>query len=72
MAAHPVHTPEPAPTPEFPLLAVFAGLIILAVAAIGLVIAAPSMLTLAVALGTVIAFAILVTWMLVRIIGPEG
>ena len=30
------------------------------------------MLTLVAALGTVIAFAILVTWLLARMIGPEG
>jgi hypothetical protein len=72
MAAHPAPTHEPAPTPETPLLAVFAALIIVAVVPIGLVIAAPSTLTLIAALGTVIAFAILVTWMLARMIGPEG
>jgi hypothetical protein len=72
MAAHPAPTHEPAPAPEVPLLAIFAGLIVVAVVPIGLVIAAPSMLTLIVALGTVIAFAILVTWMLARMIGPES
>jgi flagellar biogenesis protein FliO len=30
------------------------------------------MLTLIVALGTVIGFAVLVTWLLARMIGPEG
>jgi hypothetical protein len=72
MAAHPAPTNEPVPAPETPLLAIFAVLIIVAVVAIGLVIAAPSMLTLFVALGTVIGFAVLVTWMLARMIGPEG
>jgi hypothetical protein len=36
------------------------------------VIAMPTMVTLIAALGTVIAFAIAITWMLARIIGPEG
>jgi len=71
MAAHPAPIHEPVPAPEVPLLAIFAGLIVVAVVAIGLVIAVPSTLTLIAALGTVIAFAILVTWMLARMIGPE-
>ena len=70
MAVHPA--PEPAPTPESPLLAVFAALIVVAIIPIGLVIAAPSLLTLIAAIGTVIVFAIVVCWMLARIIGPEG
>ena len=70
MAAHPA--PDPAPAPESPLLAVFAALIVVAIIPIGLVIAAPSLLTLIAAIGTVIAFAIVVCWMLARIIGPEG
>jgi hypothetical protein len=72
MAAHPAPTPEPVPAPEVPLLAIFAFLIIVAVVPIGLVIAAPSMLTLVAALGTVIAFAVLVTWLLARMIGPDA
>ena len=72
MAALPDPPTDPQPAPEFPLLAIFAALIIVAVFAISLVIAMPSMVTLIAALGTVIAFAIAVTWMLARIIGPEG
>jgi uncharacterized RDD family membrane protein YckC len=72
MAVHHAPTHEPAPAPETPLLAIFAVLIIVAVVAIAAVIAAPSMLTLLIALGTVIGFAILVTWMLARMIGPEA
>jgi len=63
---------EPQPTPEFPLLAIFAALIVVSVVAISLVIAMPSMVTLIAALGTVIAFAVAITWMLARIIAPEG
>ena len=63
---------EPQPTPESPLLAVFAALIVVAVVAISVMIAMPSMVTLIAALGTVIAFAVAVTWMLARVIGPEG
>jgi hypothetical protein len=72
MAAHPAPTHEPTPAPEVPLLAIFAGLIVVAVVAIGIVIAVPTTLTLIGAIGTVIAFAILVTWVLARMIGPEG
>ena len=72
MAAHPAPTHEPVSAPETPLLAIFAALIIVAVVAIGLVIAMPSTLTLIAAMGTVIASAILVTWMLARMIGSEG
>ena len=63
---------EPKPAPEFPLLAIFAALIVVAIVPIALVIAMPSMVTLIAALGTVIAFAVAITWMLARIIGPEG
>jgi hypothetical protein len=63
---------EPQPTPEFPLLAIFAALIVVAVVAISLLIAMPSMVTLIAALGTVIAFAVAITWMLARIIGPHA
>ena len=59
-------------TPEFPLLAIFAGLIVVAMIPICLVIAVPSVLTLIVALLTVIVFAVVVCWMLARIIGPEA
>jgi hypothetical protein len=72
MAAHPAPAPESQNTAESPLLAVFALLIVVAIVPIGLVIAMPSMVTLIAALGTVIAFAVVVTWMLARIIGPEG
>ena len=72
MAALPAPHSDPQPAPESPLLAVFAVLIIVAVFAISLMIAMPSMVTLIAALGTVIAFAIGVTWLLARIIGPEG
>ena len=72
MAAHPAPLPEPTTAPEVPLLAIFAGLIVVAVVAIGLVIAMPSTVTLIAALGTVIAFAVLVTWLLARMIGPEA
>ena len=70
MAVHPAPTREPAADPEFPLLAIFSGLIVVAIVAIAFVIAAPSMLTLIIALGTVIAFSVLVTWLLARMIGP--
>ena len=63
---------ETRPTPEFPLLAIFAALIVVAMIPICLVIAAPSVLTLIAALATVIVFAIAVCWMLGRIIGPEA
>ena len=63
---------EPQPTPEFPLLVIFAALIVVAIVPIALVIAMPSTVTLIAALGTVIAFALAITWMLARIIGPEG
>jgi hypothetical protein len=43
-----------------------------AVAVISLMLAMPSIVTLIAALGTVIAFAIAVTWMLARVIGPEA
>ena len=72
MAAHPAPTHEPTPAPEVPLLAIFAGLIVVAVVAISLMIAVPTTVTLLVAFGSVIAFAILVTWMLARMIGPEA
>ena len=72
MAAHPAPTNEPKPAPEVPLLAIFAGLIVVAVVAISLMIAVPTTVTLLVAFGSVIAFAILVTWMLARMIGPEA
>jgi hypothetical protein len=72
MAALPTPPTEPQPAPESPLLAIFAALIVIAVVAISLMIAMPSIGTLILALGTVIAFAIAVTWMLARIIGPEG
>jgi VIT1/CCC1 family predicted Fe2+/Mn2+ transporter len=71
MAAHPVHTPEPEAAPESPLLAIFAALIIVAIVPIALVIAVPSTVTLIAAVGTVIAFASLVTWLLARMIGSE-
>ena len=72
MAALPAPPTEAQPTPEFPLLAIFAALIVVSVVVISLVIAMPSMVTLVAALGTVIAFAVAITWMLARIIGPEG
>ena len=72
MAAHPAPTHEPVSAPETPLLAIFAALIIVAVVAIGLVIALPSTLTLVVAMATVIGSAVLVAWMLARMIGPEA
>ena len=72
MAAHPVQATESEPTAESPLLAIFAALIVVAIIPIALVIAVPSTVTLVAAIGTVIAFAILVTWLLARMIGPEG
>lgn len=72
MATLPAPPIEPQPAPEFPLLAIFAALIVVAVVAISFMIAMPSTVTLIAALGTVIAFAVAVTWMLARIIGPEG
>ena len=68
----PTHTPEPATeSTEAWLLAVFALLIIVAVVAISLVIAAPSVVWLLLALATVIGFAIGVTYLLARMIGPQ-
>ena len=72
MAALPAPPTESEPAPEFPLLAIFAALIVVSVVVISLVIAMPSTITLIAALGTVIAFAIAITWMLARIIGPEA
>ena len=69
---HHPHTAALLPRPEFPLLAIFAGLIVVAMIPICLVIAVPSVLTLIAALATVIVFAIAVCWMLGRIIGPEA
>ena len=70
MAAHPAPAPEPQSAPEFPLLAIFAGLIVAAMVPIGLVIAFPSILTLIAALTTVIVFAIAISALLARMIGP--
>jgi hypothetical protein len=74
MAAHPAPAPVPEsrPAPEVPLLAVFAGLIVVAMIPISLVIAAPSIVTLVAAVATVAGFAIAVTALLARMIGPEG
>ena len=71
MAAHPAPAPEPTPAPEFPLLAVFAGLIVVAMVPISLMIAAPSTVTLVAALATVAGFAVAITALLARMIGPE-
>jgi len=71
MAPHPAPAPESTPAPEFPLLAIFAGLIVVAMVPICLVIAAPSTLTLIAALATVAGFAIAVTVLLSRMIGSE-
>jgi hypothetical protein len=71
MAAHTDPITEPKDAPEFPLLAIFAALIVIAMVPIGLVIAAPSAITVAAALGTVIGFAIAIAAVLARIIGPE-
>ena len=72
MAALPAPRTDPEQTAEFPLLAIFAAFIVIAVVAIGFVIAMPSIGTLILALGSVIVFAIAISWMLARIIGPEG
>lgn len=72
MAAHHAPAPEPTPAPEFPLLAIFAGLIVVAMVPISLMIAAPSIVTLVAALVTVAGFAIAVTVLLARMIGPEA
>ena len=69
MAAPTLPTPQTPDAGEFPLLGVFALLTIIAVAAIGVMLAAPSTATLVIALGTVIAFAVGVTYVLSRIIG---
>jgi hypothetical protein len=64
--------PEPATeSTEAWLLAVFAVLIVVAVVMIGLVIAVPSTITLIAALATVIGFAIGVSYLLARMIGPQ-
>jgi hypothetical protein len=72
MAAHPASPPKPQPAPEFPLLAIFAGLIIVAMIPICLVIAVPTTVTLIVAVATVAGFAVAITALLARLIGPEG
>jgi hypothetical protein len=69
MAGPTFNSPEPAETPEVPLLGVFALLIVIALVPIGFVIAVPSVLTLIVALGTVMIFAAAVSFLLVRMIG---
>jgi hypothetical protein len=48
---------------------VFALLIVVGVAAIGLMIAVPTIVTLIVALGTVMGFAVAVSYLLARTIG---
>jgi hypothetical protein len=70
MAAHPHPAPETQP-PEFPLLGLFAVLVIVALIPICLVIAVPSTVTVVVALVTVIGFAVAIAAVLSRIIGPE-
>jgi len=72
MAAHPAPAPESQPVPEFPLLAIFAGLIVVAMVPICLVIAAPSTVTLIAALATVAGFAVALTALLARLIGTES
>ena len=70
----PAHNLPPEPATESTeawLLAVFAALIIVAVVVIALVIAAPSIVSLIAALATVIGFAIGVSYLLARMIGPE-
>lgn len=69
MAAH--HAPEPQPSPEAPLLGLFALLVIVALIPICLVIVAPSAVTVVVALATVIVFAAAVTAVLLHLIGHE-
>ena len=66
----PAPAPETKPAPEFPLLMIFAGLIVVAMVPICLVIAAPSTVTLVAALAVVAGFAIAVTALLARLIGP--
>jgi hypothetical protein len=64
--------PEPATeSAEAWLLAVFALLIVVAVVVISLVIAVPSTVTLVAALVTVMCFAVGVTYLLARMIGPQ-
>ena len=72
MAVHPAPIPEPQPAPEFPLLAIFAGLIVVAMVPICLMIAVPSTVSLIAALATVAGFAIAITALLARLIGSEG
>jgi uncharacterized membrane protein len=71
MAAPTLPAPSTPEAPEFPLLGIFAFLIVLATAVIGVMLATPSTLTLVAALATVVAFAIGVTYLLARIIGEE-
>jgi hypothetical protein len=71
MAAPTLPDPSVPEAPEFPLLAVFAGLIVVAIVAIGVMLAAPSTLTLVAALATVMGFAAGVTWLLTRLMGEE-
>ena len=68
----PAPSPESRPAPEFPLLPIFAGLIVVALVPISLVIAAPSIVTLVAALATVAGFAIAITALLAHMIGPES
>ena len=66
-------TRAPAPAPEFPLLAIFAGLIVAAMVPICLVTSAPSTVTLITAVATVAGFAMTaVTAILARLIGTES
>ena len=61
----PTPPPHPSqPAPEFPLLAIFAGLIVVAMVPICLVIAVPSIAHAVAALATVSCFAIAVSAML--------
>ena len=72
MAAHHAPIPEPQPAAEFPLLAIFAALIVVALVPICLVIAVPSTIALIAAVATVAGFAIALTALLTRMIGSEG
>ena len=71
MAAPILPAPPSPETAEFPLLGIFAVLIVVATVAIGFLLAAPSILTLVLALVTVIGFAASITYVLARIIGEE-
>jgi hypothetical protein len=72
MAVRPAPAPEPCPVVERPPFVIFASVLVNAMIPVCLVNGLPSTLTLVGAIVTLAAFAIAVTMVLVRVIGPEG